>query len=96
MEFVVRKGRSSWLRLHGMAWCPGDQIQLAWVYERQVVLDKPHLLLRLGDQTDRYDQAVDVVYLDFSKSFDMVSHSILLGKLPAHGLDRCTLIWVTN
>ena len=33
-------------------------------------------------------KAVDVVYLDFSKDFDTVSHSILWEKLAAHGLDR--------
>ncbi|KAK4821664.1 hypothetical protein QYF61_027132 [Mycteria americana] len=38
-------------------------------------------------------KAVDVVYLDFSKAFDTVSHSILLEKLAAHGLDGCTLCW---
>ena len=41
-------------------------------------------------------KAVDVVYLDFSKAFDTSSHSILLEKLAAHGLDRCTLHWVKS
>ncbi|KAK4816845.1 hypothetical protein QYF61_023967 [Mycteria americana] len=41
-------------------------------------------------------KAVDIVYLDFSKAFDTVSHSILLEKLAAHGLDGCTLCWVKN
>ncbi|NWR38042.1 PO23 protein, partial [Tachuris rubrigastra] len=31
-----------------------------------------------------------------SKAFDTVSHSILLEKLAAHGLDRDTLCWVKN
>ncbi|KAK4824150.1 hypothetical protein QYF61_011228 [Mycteria americana] len=38
-------------------------------------------------------KAVDVIYLDFSKAFDMVSHSILLEKLAAHSLDGHTLRW---
>ncbi|KAK4831989.1 LOW QUALITY PROTEIN: hypothetical protein QYF61_020372 [Mycteria americana] len=41
-------------------------------------------------------KAVDFVYLDFSKAFDSVSHSILLEKLAAHGLDGRTLHWVKN
>ena len=41
-------------------------------------------------------QAVDVVYLDFSKAFDTVPHSILLEKLAAHGLDGHTLHWVKH
>ncbi|KAK4811397.1 LOW QUALITY PROTEIN: hypothetical protein QYF61_003396, partial [Mycteria americana] len=34
--------------------------------------------------------------IDFSEAFDTASHSILLEKLPAHGLDGCTLCWVKN
>ncbi|GAB0182471.1 mitochondrial enolase superfamily member 1 [Grus japonensis] len=36
-------------------------------------------------------KTVDVVYLDFIKAFDTVSHSILLEKLAAHSLDGRTL-----
>ena len=35
-------------------------------------------------------KAVDVVCLDFSKASNTVSHSILLDKLAAHSLNRCT------
>ncbi|RMC17409.1 hypothetical protein DUI87_05990 [Hirundo rustica rustica] len=41
-------------------------------------------------------RAVDVVYLDFIKAFDTVSHSTLLDKLATCGLDRSTLCWVRN
>ena len=50
------------------------------------------LVTRLVDE----GRAVDVVYLDFSKAFDTISHSILLQKLAVHGLDRYTLVWVRN
>ena len=39
-------------------------------------------------------KAVDVVYLDFSKAFDTVPHSILMEKLATHGLDGRTHHWV--
>jgi len=41
-------------------------------------------------------KAVDVIYLDFNEAFDTVPHSILLEKLAAHGLDKCTLHWIKN
>jgi len=59
----------------------------------------------LTDLISFYDQvthlvdegkAVDVVYLDSSKAFDTVPHSMLLEKLAAHGLDGCTLRWIKN
>jgi len=41
-------------------------------------------------------RAVDVVYLDFSKAFDTISHNILLGKLRKCGLDEWSVRWIEN
>jgi len=41
-------------------------------------------------------RAVDVVYLDFSKAFDTVSHDILLRKLRKYGLDEWLVRWIEN
>ena len=37
-----------------------------------------------------------ISFYDFSKAFDTVSHSILLEKLAAHGLDRYHFCWVKS
>ncbi|CAM4472661.1 unnamed protein product [Lepidochelys kempii] len=41
-------------------------------------------------------KAVDVLFLDFSKAFDMVSHSILASMLKKYGLDECTIRWIES
>uniref|UniRef100_A0A493TCF1 Reverse transcriptase domain-containing protein n=2 Tax=Anas platyrhynchos TaxID=8839 RepID=A0A493TCF1_ANAPP len=54
-------------------------------------------LISFYDKVTRWvdeEKVADVVYLDFSKAFDTVSHSILLKKLAALGLDWHTLRWV--
>ncbi|PKU41015.1 rna-directed dna polymerase from mobile element jockey-like [Limosa lapponica baueri] len=83
--------------LCAIMWCMKDT---------QVIGPSQHGLMRgrscltnlIYDKVTRLDErkAVDVVYLDFSKAFDTVSHSILLEKLAAHGLDGRTLHWVKN
>lgn len=39
-------------------------------------------------------KAVDIVYLNFNKVFDTISHTILLVKLATHTLDTCAVSWV--
>jgi len=39
-------------------------------------------------------RAVDVVYLDFSKAFDTVSHNILLEKLRRRRMDEWSVRWI--
>ncbi|RMC09659.1 hypothetical protein DUI87_13445 [Hirundo rustica rustica] len=73
------------IRKKGMKEDPGSYRPVSLIS----VPSKVTLLVDVG-------KAVDVVYLDFSKAFDTVSHCILLEKLAAHGFDRSTLCWVKN
>ncbi|CAM4627902.1 unnamed protein product, partial [Lepidochelys olivacea] len=41
-------------------------------------------------------KAVNVISLDLSKAFDMVSHRILARKLKKYGLDEWTLRWIES
>jgi len=59
----------------------GDQAQPSWVHDQ---------VSHLVDE----GKAVDVAYLDFSKTFDTVSCSVVLGKLAAHVLGWYTPCWV--
>ena len=49
---------------------------------------------------DTYDmgnnKAVDLIYLDFQKAFDMVPHERLLVKVMAHGIQGSAAQWIRN
>ena len=57
-----------------------------------------NLILFFDQVTSLIDRgnAVDIVYLDFSKAFDKVSHDILISKPTRYGLDRSNIRWIHN
>ncbi|CAM5075370.1 unnamed protein product [Eretmochelys imbricata] len=50
---------------------------------------------RVTSLVDR-GEVIDVVYLDFSKAFDTVSHDLFINKLGKCNLDGATIRWVEN
>ncbi|CAM4659774.1 unnamed protein product [Caretta caretta] len=79
------------------------------VLKRKVIRNSQHgftkgkscltnLIVFYDEITDSVDmgKAVDVIYLDFSKAFDMVSHSILASKLKTYGLDEGNIRWIES
>ena len=79
--------------MHGIQWIrPSQQRFMKGRSCLTKLISFYHWVTRLVDM----GKAVGVVYLDFSKAFDTVSHSILLGKLAARGLDRYTVLWARN
>ncbi|CAM5171201.1 unnamed protein product [Eretmochelys imbricata] len=77
--------------------------------ERKVIRNSQHgftkVKLCLANLIAFYDEitgsvdmgkAVDVIYLDFSKAFDTVSHSILARKLKKYELDEWTIKWIES
>ncbi|CAM5114789.1 unnamed protein product, partial [Eretmochelys imbricata] len=82
---------------------------LKHLHERKVIRNSQHgftkgrscltnLIAFYHEITGSVDEgkAVDVLFLDFSKAFDTVSHSILASKLKKYGLDECTIRWVES
>lgn len=41
-------------------------------------------------------RAIDIVYLDFGKAFDTVSHKIFADQLLTYGLDGESVRWTEN
>ena len=56
------------------------------------------MLMFLEEMTSYTDKEypVDVIYLDFSKAFDMVLHRRLISKLTVHGITGKTNRWIES
>ncbi|CAM4641641.1 unnamed protein product [Lepidochelys kempii] len=72
-----------------------DQEQSAWIHQGKVCLTNVIAFYDEITGSVNEGKAVDMLFLDFSKAFDTVSHSILV-KLKKYGLDGCTTRWVES
>ncbi|KAF7254334.1 RNA-directed DNA polymerase from mobile element jockey [Varanus komodoensis] len=79
-DLVIGKGRLTATQ-HGFRKNRSCQTNLVEFYDK---------VLRWLDGGD----AVDVVYLDFSKAFDKVPHDILVEKLRSFGIHQSTVWWI--
>ena len=61
-----------------------------------MVLELKIVLITYGNISKWVDAglAVDVVFLDFSKAFDVVSHDVMIEKLGCLGFDVVVLRWI--
>lgn len=66
------------------------------VWKGKVLLNKPNLFLRQNYPPSWPRWPVVVIFLDFSKSFNTVSHSIPLDKMPSIQQGRDMMRWVSS
>lgn len=69
-----------------------DENQHGFLPKRSTVSNLLEYSAFLADHLDRKEQ-VDVIYMDMSKAFDRISHSLLIMKLQAFGVSGPMLLW---
>lgn len=77
--------RVRWRTWLGKASMDSPRVNCAW----QNFYSKVTCLVDVG-------WAEDITYLDFSRAFSMVSHSLFLEKLMRYSLDKWSVMWADN
>ena len=83
MEQILREAMLRHIR--------GDSGQPAWLHQGQIVPDQSMAIYDGVTASVDRRRAVDVIYLDFCKAFEMVPHHILLSKLEKCGFEEWTV-----
>ena len=91
METIVHKDIITYLKKYDLI----TAHQFGFLIKRSTCTQ---LLTVLHDWCDAINQrlAIDVIYIDFSKAFDTVSHEKLLAKLKSYGIAYELLSWLSS
>ena len=90
-EKVVRRKIQKHLEDHNLFNCNQHGFRAGRSCLSQLLAHTERLLHHMEE-----GQNVDVIYLDFSKAFDRVDHTILLHKMKMNGIDGKLLKWIQS
>ncbi len=91
MESIIRDAIVEYLRHHKLL----RTLQHGFLRAKSCLTN---LLVFLEKVTDYTEQGlpVDIIFQDFHKAFDKVSHARLMAKVKAHGIDGHIWKWIDN
>ena len=89
MERLVRKQISDYLSVHNLIETEQHGSRSGRGTLSQLLVQHDTLVEKLSQGKN-----MELVYLDFSKAFDLVDHSLLLNKLKAKGVHGQLLKWI--
>ena len=72
-----------------------NKFQFGYRSKRSTELATALLLDDIRNEVDK-GKLVGAIFLDLSKAFDTLSHSILLAKLPSYGIENDELSWIKD
>ena len=91
MESIIRDNVAQYFTVNKLF----SNYQFGFVKGRSATLQLLHILddwtLALNS-----DKQVEIVYTDFAKAFDKVSHQRLLIKLKSYGFDHKLISWISD
>ena len=91
METLIRKELTDHIIRHNIL----TDSQYGFVKGRSTTLNLLSYLDKCAELVADGD-VVDCIYFDFSKAFDTVAHSLLLGKLDSYGVRGALLKWLES
>ena len=89
LESIIRDAIMEHLEINSLIF----DTQHGFMNKKSTVTNLLDFMETVTDTTDK-GEAMDIIYLDFSKAFDLVPKSRLLNKLSAHGISGSILNWI--
>jgi hypothetical protein len=91
MEGIVRNAMNTFLEINGLFTKSQHGFRAKYSCQTSLLAACKEYIKSIEHKQD-----VDVIYFDFAKAFDAVSHPLLLVKLSKYGFGKYLISWVTD